>query len=337
MRCLIFNVGSFSIKWSLFDEELKLIDSSYQKKDYNIDWVLEKYGEKVEVIGHRVVHGGWKYFKPVVIDRSVLEYLKSVSYLAPLHNPQEVRVIERCLEKKPAVKNVAVFDTEFFKRLPKKARVYGIKKEISEKEGIRRFGFHGISHEFVCKKGAEKLGKKLKDLNLITIHLGAGCSMAAIEKGKAVDCSFGFTPEEGLLMGKRCGDIDSGIIFYLINKLGLNPKKVEEILNSESGLKGLCGEDDMRKIMKRVDKDEDFRFAYELFCYRAKKYLGAYLAVLKGKVEAIIFTGAIGFKCKRCRKDILEGIDNLINRCKVFSIKTDEAGAILEKIANISR
>jgi len=332
MNYLVFNGGSFSLKWRLYDESLNEIDRGYEEKDYNVGKILEKHKGEVGRIGHRVVHGGWKYFKPTKVDRDVLDYLGKVSNLAPLHNKQELEIIKSCQKKLPEIENIAVFDTGFFENLPEISKRYGIKKELNDKYKLRRFGFHGISHEYVIERAACELGKGVDSINLISIHLGAGCSIVAIGKGKAIDCSFGFTPMEGLLMGRRCGDIDCGIIFYLINQKGVESEDLEKILTYESGVLGICGKNDMREVVEKADKDDGCRLALEMFIYRIRKYIGAYYAVLEGKVDGIVLTGAIGFKCEICKKMIFDGFDWMLGNTRVLPIETNEELAIARKL-----
>jgi len=338
MSYLIFNGGSFSLKWGLYDEELNEIDRGYQK-DYDIEKILSKYKDKVKIIGHRVVHGGWNYFAPTKIDKKVLAYLKTVSNLAPLHNPYEIKIIERCFDFDNNISNFAVFDTEFFCSLPDVSRIYGVNKELSDKHKLRRFGFHGISHQFVAEKAADKLGDELASVNLITIHLGAGCSIVAIKRGKAVDCSFGFTPTEGLLMAKRCGDIDPGIIFYLINQKGMCPRDLEKTLIHNSGLLGLTGSDDIRDVINQTGGKDDkalcARLALDIFCYRIRKYIGAYFAIIGGKLDGVVFTGEIGYKSDYIRSLITKGMDKILADTAILAIKTNEELAIAGKLSKL--
>lgn len=245
-------------------------------------------------IGHRVVHGGEAFREPTLIDRNVLERIRAMVPLAPLHNPANIMGIEVALQISPQVPQVAVFDTAFHQAMPPHAYHYALPFRTYSEHHVRRYGFHGTSHRYVAKQAASHLGRPLESVNLITLHLGNGASAAAIRGGRSVDTSMGMTPLEGLIMGTRCGDIDPAIHFYLGATTGMSSEELESLLNKESGLKGLCGANDMREVHRLANSgDERARLALDMYCYRIKKYIGAYCAVL-GKVDAIIFTGGIG-------------------------------------------
>ncbi len=290
-------------------EALKRIEKILNEKN-----ILKNF-DQLSAVGHRVVHGGEKFKKSTLIDEKVIKDIKELSSLAPLHNPSNLKGIEAILKKAPSLTQVAVFDTAFHQTMPKKAYLYAIDYKTAQKEKIRRYGFHGTSHMHVAKEGAKILKKELKDLNLITIHLGNGASITAIKNGKSVDTSMGFTPLEGLVMGTRSGDIDPGVLLYLMEK-GFDSKEIEELLNKRSGLKGLCGKNDMREIEKIKANSQTASLAFEIFCYRVKKYIGAYMAAL-GEVEALIFTAGIGENSFEVRERVCENLE-------IFGIKLDK-------------
>jgi len=273
---------------------------------------------ELSAIGHRVVHGGEQFYRPTLIDRKVTESLKALTPLAPLHNPANLLGIKVALSHAPHIAQVAVFDTAFHHSIPEHAYRYALPRELYEQHHIRRYGFHGTSHHFVAQKASELAGMPLESLNLITLHLGNGASACAIRKGRSIDTSMGFTPLEGLVMGTRSGDIDPAIIPYLMERLGLGTGEISTLLNRESGLKGLCGENDLRMIAERTSAgDKDAALALEVFCYRIKKYIGAYFAVL-GRVDALVFTGGIGEHSSLVRAKALAGLD------EAFGISLDE-------------
>jgi acetate kinase len=231
--------------------------------------------------------------------------------LAPLHNPANLVGIEVALERRPDVPQVAVFDTAFHQTMPPHSFHYALPRALYEDHHIRRYGFHGTSHRYVAKSAAEHLGCPLQELNLITLHLGNGASAAAIQKGESVDTSIGLTPLEGLIMGTRCGDLDPGVHVYLANSTGKSMDEVEALLNKESGLKGICGANDMREVKSLADGGyANARLALDMYCYRIKKYIGAYYAVL-GSVDAIVFTGGIGENASFIRKGACRGLEGL--------------------------
>ncbi|MFP5212635.1 MAG: acetate/propionate family kinase [Acidobacteriota bacterium] len=261
--------------------------------------------------GHRVVHGGEIFRDPVIVDDEVIRQIKGLVPLAPLHNPSNIVAIEVLRELRPDVPNVAVFDTAFHQSLPPKAFHYALPYELYRNHHIRRYGFHGSSHSYVAREAARYLGIAGDRVNLITLHLGNGASVAAIQDGKSVDTSMGLTPLEGLIMGTRCGDLDPALHFYLSRATGLPFEKIEDMLNKESGLKGICGLNDMREIQQRAEQGEDLaRLAIEMFCYRIKKYIGAYFAVL-GRLDGVVFTGGIGENSAFIRSRCCEGLEAL--------------------------
>ena len=266
---------------------------------------------EIFAVGHRVVHGGEKFSEPAIIDDAVLRAIEDLIPLAPLHNPANVTGISVLRELLPDVPQVAVFDTAFHQTMPARAFHYALPAEFYRAYGVRRYGFHGTSHQYVAGEAARHLGKPPGTLNLITLHLGNGASVAAIEKGKSIDTSMGLTPLEGLVMGTRCGDLDPAVQFYLARKTGRPYGEIEVILNRESGLKGICGMNDMREIQNRAqDGDAQAALAIEMFCYRVRKYIGAYYAAL-GSVDAIVFTGGIGENSAAVRAKSCEGLSAL--------------------------
>jgi len=253
--------------------------------------VIKDPGE-IEVVGHRVVHGGETFTATTIITKEVKEEIKKLFPLAPLHNPANYLGIEVAEKIFGKAKQVAVFDTAFHQTLPQKAFTYAIPKSFYKDHHIRAYGFHGTSHKYVSGKAMEYLNNR--EAKLITIHLGNGCSMAAVKNGTSVDTSMGFSPLSGLVMGTRSGDIDPSIIFHLINQLGYDPEQVNTLLNKRSGMLGLTGLSDMRDIGKAVQEGNgDAEGALEIYAYRVKKYIGAYTAVLNG-LDAIVFTAGVG-------------------------------------------
>ena len=245
-------------------------------------------------IGHRVVHGGESFHQPVRIDETVMSAIEQLIPLAPLHNPANLMGIRVAMEFVAGVPQVAVFDTAFHQSIPEHAYLYAIPYELYEKQKVRRYGFHGTSHSYVARQAAAYLDRPAESLNLITLHLGNGASAAAIRGGKCIDTSMGFTPLEGLVMGTRSGDLDPAILLYLGREGGLDMDALDTLLNKQSGLKGICGENDMRTISEASRQgDRQARLALSMFCYRIKKYIGAYMAALGG-VDCIVFTGGIG-------------------------------------------
>ncbi len=249
---------------------------------------------EIYAIGHRVVQGGEAIKEPVKINEQIKNIIREQAPLSPLHNPANLAGIEVTEKLLPGVPSVGVFDTEFHQTMPAKAYLYPLPLELYEELKIRRYGFHGTSHRYVTKKSAEFLGKPLETLNVITCHLGNGCSMSAVQNGKCIDTTMGLTPLEGLMMGTRCGDVDPAIVPVLIEKKGLNVEQLNALLNNQSGLKGICGMNDMRDLHDAVAQgDPKAKLALDMFNYRIKKYIGAFYAVL-GRVDALIFTAGIG-------------------------------------------
>jgi acetate kinase len=274
--------------------------------------------DEIEAVGHRVVHGGETFKDSVLIDEDVEEAIQEAFDIAPLHNPPNLQGIRAAKEHLPDVPHVAVFDTAFHQTLPSKAYLYGIPNRLYRRYKIRRYGFHGTSHYYVSRKYYKLADVKKKGSKIITCHLGNGASITAIKDGESIDTSMGFTPLEGLVMGTRSGDIDPSILFYLIEKEELSLANVHALLNKHSGLLGLSGyAADMRDLIEEAeDGDKRSQEAIDVFCYRAKKYIGSYIASMNG-VDAIIFTGGIGENSSLIRSKILSEMDS-------FGIEIDE-------------
>ena len=266
----------------------------------------------IKAVGHRVVHGGEKFSGSVIIDDEVMEALKENIELAPLHNPANIMGIEACRKIMPDVPMVGVFDTAFHAKMPKEAYLYGLPYEAYTKYKVRRYGFHGTSHSYVSRKAAKTLKKDLKDLKIVTCHLGNGSSIAAVKGGVSIDTSMGFTPLEGLVMGTRSGDIDAAIVPYLMDKMGMTIEQTISYLNKQCGVLGLSGvSSDFRDLWDAADSgNERARIALEVFCYKIKKYIGSYAAAMGG-VDVITFAGGIGENDGPVRKMACEGLEFL--------------------------
>jgi len=267
--------------------------------------------KEISAVGHRVVHGGETFHVPTIIDENVIEAIKDNIPLAPLHNPSNLVGIKVAELTFPDIPQVAVFDTAFHQTMPMKAFLYAVPLEMYKKNGIRRYGFHGTSHAYVAEKAAEYMKRPLAELNLITIHLGNGASMAAIKEGKCVDTTMGMTPLAGLVMGTRSGDIDPALPFFMAERFRLSLKDIDTLLNKDSGLKGLCGSNDMREVIDQKDAgDEKSKVALEVYAYRIKKYIGSYFAAL-GTLDAVIFTAGIGENVPYIRELCCSDLDGL--------------------------
>jgi len=267
--------------------------------------------DDIDAIGHRVVHGGESFVASTLIDDRVIATLEEYSALAPLHNPPNLVGIRSAAKAFPGKPHVAVFDTAFHQTMPRHSFVYAMPYELYDKGRIRRYGFHGTSHRFVTLRAAELLGVPLGKIRAVTCHLGNGCSMAAIADGRSVDTTMGLTPLEGLVMGTRSGDIDPAIIFHLARNEGMSLAAIDALLNKKSGLLGLSGvSNDLRTLLEVAPHNPRARLAIDVFCYRIRKYIGAYLAVL-GRADAIVFTGGIGENAVAVRRQVLEGMETL--------------------------
>jgi len=344
MKILVLNSGSSSIKFQLFEisENRSIASGIIEQIGENDSYAkIEFDGKKIEkketikdhndgltimnmlliesstinsldelgAIGHRVVHGGEKFSKPVIVNEKVLAEIEKLIPLAPLHNPANLDGIRVTMKQAPNVPQVAVFDTAFHTTIPSYAYMYALPYETYEKDGVRKYGFHGTSHHYVTKEASKYLG--IENINTITLHLGNGASMAAVKNAKCIDTTMGLTPLEGLIMGTRSGDIDPAILFYLARKNGLNIDDLDKLVNKQSGLKGICGSNDMREIESMAEKgDEKAMLALEMFAYRIKKYIGSYSAII-GKLDCIIFTGGIGENDIDTRQKCCENLENL--------------------------
>ncbi|MBR0575459.1 acetate kinase [Proteiniclasticum sp. BAD-10] len=348
MKILVINCGSSSLKYQLIDmsneeslaqglverigiEGSKLTQKvegrdkfvlTVPMKDHKdaiahvIDTLLDKVqgviasADEIGAVGHRVVHGGEKYASSVVIDEEVMKDLNDFAVLAPLHNPPNIIGINACKELMPSTKMVAVFDTAFHQTMPEKAFLYGLPYELYKENHIRKFGFHGTSHKYVAYRAAEMLGKDVKDLKLVTCHLGNGASVAAVNGGISVDTSMGFTPLEGLLMGTRSGDIDPAIIPYLMDVKGYSYEEVNNILNKKSGVLGLSGvSSDFRDIEDAAEAGNPrAKLALDVFHYRVKKYIGYFVAAMNG-IDALIFTAGLGENGVETRAEIATDLE----------------------------
>lgn len=350
MKILVLNCGSSSIKYQLFEmpseevlakglvEKIGLPDSLIKNKRFDgkefvltteltdhqigINKVLEilidpEYGSlksynEISAVGHRVVHGGEKFNKSMLITDEIIKAIEDNIELAPLHNPANLRGIYAIKNVLPNINQVVVFDTAFHQTIPKYAFLYGLPYEYYEKYCIRRFGFHGTSHKYVSYHAAEFLGEDIKNLKIITCHLGNGASIAAISGGKSVETSMGFTPVEGLFMGTRTGDLDIGALLFIMGKENLSLKNINNLINKKSGMLGVSGvSSDMRDLEAVADQgNERAQLALDMFAYQVKKYIGAYIAVMNG-VDLIIFTGGIGENDVRTRHAIFKDMDYL--------------------------
>lgn len=369
MKILTLNCGSSSIKAELIDTEIskhllsmkveRIPDApelkfSDEEKIHKIDskefaailsgalLVLKRKLGDIEIagFGHRVVHGGVFFSEAVLIDEEVREKIKELKRLAPLHNPVNLLGIEIAAELFESVPQVAVFDTAFHQTLPKRARTYAIPQKLAEKHSIRRFGFHGTSHSYVCQKAAEYLQADLRELRMISCHLGNGCSVAAVEYGRSIETSMGMTPLEGLVMGTRSGDLDPGAIIALMQEEGLEADAVDQLLNRDSGLQGIAGLSDMRDIIARsTEGDDEARLALQVFTHRVRKYIGSYAAVMGG-VDAIIFTGGIGENSPVVRHRASQRLDFLgavINEDKNHDVQLSNDQPVVDFSMNHSR
>ncbi len=321
MHILVLNAGSSSLKYQLIDtaqhpERVLAKGTAERISDPTeaVAGILESVEASGAIggVGHRVVHGGEQFRQSVLIDEAVERAIEECCALAPLHNPHNLACYRAARQLLPALPQAAVFDTAFFHTLPARAYLYGIPYEFYERDHIRRYGFHGTSHRYVSAKACEVIRMDPAEARLITCHLGNGCSIAAIAGGRAIDTSLGLTPLEGLMMGTRSGDIDPGVLFHLARTRGLTLSDLEDMLNRQSGLAGLSGRsNDMRDLCQAAAAgDARADLAIEVFCYRIRKYIGAYWAALNG-ADAIVFTGGIGENRAEVRARIMDGLECL--------------------------
>ncbi|MFI6695770.1 acetate kinase [Streptomyces sp. NPDC050433] len=287
------------------DAALKAVAEELARDGIGID------SPELAAIGHRVVHGGLEFSAPTVIDDAVLAEIERLVPVAPLHNPANITGIRTARALRPDLPQVAVFDTAFHTTMPEHAARYAIDVETADAHRIRRYGFHGTSHAYVSRRAAELLGRAPEELNLIVLHLGNGASASAVAGGRCVDTSMGLTPLEGLVMGTRSGDIDPAVVFHLERVAGMGTDEIDELLNKKSGLTGLCGDNDMREIRRRVDAgDAAATLAFDIYIHRLKKYIGAYYAVL-GRVDAVVFTAGVGENAAPVRAAAIAGLGEL--------------------------
>jgi acetate kinase len=355
MKVLVINAGSSSIKYQLFEmpaekvlakgllerigEKTSQLSHSFDGSTYDIEQkisdhtagmklIIDTLGgpktgvikdvSEISAVGHRVVHGGEEFTDSVIIDEKVIASIEKFADLAPLHNPPNLTGIKASQKSLPHALQVACFDTAFHTSIPKTAYIYALPYEIYEKYRVRRYGFHGTSHSYVAKRAAKLLGDSPQDCNIITCHLGNGCSITAVKAGKSVDTSMGLTPLEGLVMGTRSGDFDPAILFYLSDK-GYSISELNDMCNKTSGLLGISGvSNDMRNLRAQAQAgNEQAKLALDIFCYRIKKYIGAYAAVL-GRLDAVVFTGGIGENVAEVRELCCSGLEQ-------FGIEIDPA------------
>ncbi len=324
---LVLNAGSSTLKYQVVDPETGetpwhgLLDRIGGDELPDHDAALRRMHQELadsdvdiaslQAVGHRVVHGGPDLVVPTVIDDGVLAAIEDAARLAPLHNPPAIDGIRSARSEFPGLPQVAAFDTGFFARLPDAAATYAIDAGLAAREGIRRYGAHGISHEYVAGAAADLLGRPLDDLGLIVLHLGNGASAAAIRGGRPVDTSMGLTPLEGLVMGTRAGDLDPGVLVHLLRHTDLDVDGLDDLLQHRSGLTGLAGVSDFRDLERALDRGEPAaRTAYDVYCHRLRRYVGGYLAVLGG-VDAVVFTAGVGEHSPRLRRDALAGLRGL--------------------------
>ena len=348
MKILVLNCGSSSIKYKLFDMdskeviaqggiekiglkgsflkftlpngEKKILEKDIPEHTVGVEFILHtltdpEYGaikslDEINAVGHRMVHGGERFSKSVLLDKEVLEAFTACNDLAPLHNPANLKGVDAISAILPNIPQVGVFDTAFHQTMPDYAYLYAVPYELYEKYGVRRYGFHGTSHRYVSQRVCEYLGVKPEGLKLITCHIGNGGSIAAIKDGKCIDTTMGLTPLEGLMMGTRSGDIDAGAVTFIMDKEGLNTTGISNLLNKKSGVLGVSGvSSDMRELEAAVaEGNPKAILAEKMYFYRIKKYIGAYAAALGG-VDVILFTGGVGENQASCRAGVCEGLE----------------------------
>jgi acetate kinase len=350
MKILVLNCGSSSVKYQLIDidknyalakgliSRIGMSDAVLTHKPHDrpevkisgeiidhivaIEYVISillspnhgviKDKSEISAVGHRVVHGGEKFPESVLINPEVMAELRNCIELAPLHNPHNIRGINACQKTLPNIPQVAVFDTAFHQQMPKYAYIYGLPYILYKKYGIRRYGFHGTSHFYVSKRASELLKKPLKELKIITCHLGNGASMTAVDEGISVDTSMGFTPLEGLLMGTRTGDLDPAVILHIMAREELSLQEANTLLNKHSGMQGISGQSsDMRDIIQEAKEGQaNSKLALDMYCYRIKKYIGAYAAAMGG-LDCLVFTAGVGENSPLIRAKCCEGLEFL--------------------------
>ncbi|MGM9691300.1 MAG: acetate kinase [Bacteroidaceae bacterium] len=376
-KILVLNCGSSSIKYALYDmtdqsvitsggiEKIGLPDSFITVKlngekhkmqkpiaehTAGVQWIFDvltkgeyavlKHLDELDAVGHRMVHGGEKFNKSVLLTPEVMEVFAACNDLAPLHNPANIKGVNAVTALLPNIPQVGVFDTAFHQTMPDYAYMYALPYELYQKYGVRRYGFHGTSHRYVSQRVCEFLGVKPEGKKIITCHIGNGASIAAVKDGKCVDTSMGLTPLEGLIMGTRSGDIDAGAVTFLMDKLGLDTKGISNLLNKQSGLFGVSeGSSDFRDILAGIEAGNDkARLAKEMYCYRIKKYIGEYAAAMGG-VDIILFTGGAGENQWEVREGATKGLEfmgvkldeqkNKACRAKEAVLSTDDSKVII--------
>ena len=345
MRILVLNSGSSSIKFQLFEMQTKTslasglveqIGSSSSRavlkangEVYEIKRFIKDHHDGLEAmnelfvtsqtlhdlseldgIGHRIVHGGESFFSSMIVDESVIKKIEDISPLAPLHNPGHLAGIKNAMKDSKNVPHVVVFDTVFHQSMPEYAYRYALPYDVCKTHHIRKYGFHGTSHRYVCKQAAKMLGIEFDKFNAISLHLGNGASACAVQNGKSIDTSMGLSPLEGLIMGTRSGDMDPAVVIYLLNMGVLKFNVIFNFLNKKWLLFLICGSSDMREVVAKMQNDERAKLAFEMFCYRVKKYIGSYYAIL-GRVDALIFTGGIGENAPNTRQKICDDLKHL--------------------------
>lgn len=294
------------LELNIADHDIALAEIVRLLMDYK-HGVIES-ADEVDAVGHRVVHGGDKFSQPTVIQEDILYQLKHISYLAPLHNPACIKGIEVAIDRFQKANQVAVFDTAFHQTMPDYAYRYAIPKDLYTEHGLRAYGFHGTSHQYVMKAASKFLDIPVNQFNAITAHLGNGCSMAAIRDGKCVDTSMGLTPLGGLIMGTRSGDIDPSLLLFLGDHLDMSFSEIDQLLNKQSGLKGLTGTNDLRTVIENYDQgNPEARLAIAMYAYRIKKYIGAYAAAL-GRLDAVVFTAGVGENSSKIRELVCQNL-----------------------------
>jgi acetate kinase len=316
---LVLNAGSSSLKYRLVPgDRAGIVERIGESGGDAVDHaeaarrvVADLDGARVAAVGHRVVHGGDRYRRPVRVDDDVLAGIDALAELAPLHNPPAATGIRAAREALPGVPQVAVFDTAFHATLPPAASTYALDRELAARYGIRRYGFHGISVRYVVAASARLLSRPVEELNLVVLHLGNGASATAVAGGSSVDTSMGMTPLEGLVMGTRVGDIDPAVAFHLARVSGLRPDEIEDRYQHRGGLAGLAGDNDVRTVQARAQAgDPAAQLALDVYCHRIRKYVGAYHAVL-GRLDAVVFTAGVGEHSAAVRQASLTGLDSL--------------------------
>ncbi|MFI5802118.1 acetate kinase [Streptomyces sp. NPDC051561] len=314
------------------DEALQAVAVELAADDMGLD------SPELAAIGHRVVHGGLKFSAPTVVTDEVMAEIERLVPVAPLHNPANITGIRTAQSLRPDLPQVAVFDTAFHTTMPEYAARYAIDVETADAHRIRRYGFHGTSHAYVSRKTAELLGRDPSEVNVIVLHLGNGASASAVAGGRCVDTSMGLTPLEGLVMGTRSGDLDPAVIFHLERVAGMSTDEIDTLLNKKSGLVGLCGDNDMREIRRRIDAgDKQAELAFEIYIHRLKKYIGAYSAVL-GRVDAVAFTAGVGENAAPVREAAVAGLAELglAVDAGLNSVRSDEPRIISPEYARVA-